>query len=93
MPQVKTVEAKIFSLEGFKVKILTAEGADVRSDKMLEAQFDQHTNRAAGGMTVAGWKRVRFAPQFVGLTVAVLLYNGTPASGHMQLATVRNSYR
>ena len=54
MPQVKTVEAKIFSLEGFKVKILTAEGADVRSDKLLEAQFDQHTNRAAGGMTVAG---------------------------------------
>ena len=35
MPQVKTVEAKIFSLEGFKVKILTAEGADVRSDKLL----------------------------------------------------------
>ncbi|NQW73577.1 MAG: hypothetical protein HQ453_12685 [Actinobacteria bacterium] len=93
MPQVKTVEAKIVHLEGFTVKILNADGADVRSDRQLPAQFDQHTNRAAGSMTVAGWKRVRFSPQFPGFSVAVLLGNGTRASGGKQLATVRNSYK
>lgn len=56
------MEARNFSLKGFKVKILNAEGADIRSDKHLPSQFDQHTNRAAGSMTVAGWKRVRFSP-------------------------------
>lgn len=93
MPQVKTVEAKILSLEGFAVKILNAAGADVRSDKQLPAQFDQHTNRAAGTMTVAGWRRVRFSPQFPGFSAAVVLRNGDPAPGQMRLATVRESYK
>lgn len=93
MPQVKTVEAKILSLEGFAVKILNAAGADVRSDKQLPAQFNQHTNRAAGTMTVAGWRRVRFSPQFPGFSVVVLLRNGDPAPGQMRLATVRESYK
>ena len=92
MPQVKSIEARILSLEGFAVKILNPDGTDVRGDKNMPAQFDRHTNRAAKGMTVAGWRRVRFSPQFPGLSVAVLLGDGTHASGGMQLATVRNSY-
>ena len=92
MPQVKTVEAKISKLEGFKVKIVTAEGADVRSDKQLPAQFDGYTNKAAGTTTVAGWKRVRFAPQFPGYGVEVLLEDGTHAQGKTQLKKVRDSY-
>ena len=93
MPQVRAVEARILNLEGFDVKILNATGTNVRSDKHLPTQFDRHTNRAAGSMTVAGWKRVRFSPQFPGFSVAVLLRNGRSAPGQMQLATVRSSYR
>jgi hypothetical protein len=93
MPQVKSVEAKVRSLEGFDIRILTQDGADVRSDRQLPTQFDGYTNRAPGTMTVAGWRRVRFSPQFPGFYVAVSLGNGEDAPGQMQLATVRDSYK
>jgi hypothetical protein len=93
MPQVKSVEAKVRRLEGFAIRILTEDGADVRSDRQLSAQFDGYTNKAPGTLTVAGWRRNRFAPQFPGFDVAICLGNGEDAPGNMLLARVRDTYR
>jgi hypothetical protein len=93
MPQVRSIESRIKSMEGFSVRILTENGADVRSDKVIPAQYDDYVNRASDTMTVASWKRVRFLPKFPGYSVEVQYRDGSTAHGGTQLATVRASYR
>lgn len=92
MPQVRTIESKIRKFEGFDVKIMTPDGADVRSDKSLPAHYDEHVNRAADSMTVADWRRIRFSPQFPGYDVEVLQGDGRAAHGRTMLKTLRASY-
>jgi hypothetical protein len=93
MPLVRSIERKIRSVEGFAVRIVTPDGIDVRGDKQLPAQYDDHAHRAAGGMTVEGWRRVRFRTRFPGYDVEVVNADGTAAHGRTLLRTVRATYR
>lgn len=92
MPQVKWIEKRIESFEGFVVRFETETGSNVRSDKVIAAQYDGHVNRAPNTMTVEGWIRNRFRPQFPGFSVKVLYADGRAAHGRTQLRTVRATY-
>lgn len=92
MPTVRAIESRIFEQEGFRVRIVTDEGTDVRGDRTLRVQYTDHVRRAADTATVSGWKRTRFATQFPGFGVEVLLANGETAHGATLLKTVRQSY-
>ena len=92
MPLVRHIERTIESLEGFRVKIVTETGADVRSDRQLAKGFNGYVRRMADSATVEEWKASRFRPAFVGLDVQVLHGDSTPAHGRTLLRTVRASY-
>ncbi|MCA1824616.1 MAG: hypothetical protein LC640_10235 [Frankia sp.] len=92
MPQIRTIERRIRALEGFAVKITTPDGADVRSDKQVPAQYDGLKNRAAASLTVEAWKRSRFRPRFPGYDCEVQMADGTRVHGGTKLQKVRDSY-
>jgi hypothetical protein len=92
VPLVRSIERKIRAVEGFAVRIVTLDGVDVRSDKLLPAQYDDHPHRAAGGMTVEAWRRVRFRTRFPGYEVKVVNADGSEAHGRTLLKTVRATY-
>ena len=92
MPEVAFIERRIFALEGFRVKLCTNDGVDLRSDRRLPSGFPAYERRAADTSTVAQWKAARFRPAFVGLDVQVLDAAGRPVHGRTLLGTVRRTY-
>jgi len=92
MPTVRSIEKRIFELEGFRVQLCTLEGADMRGDRDLAAGYRGYQRQSANTATVEEWKATRFRPAFVGLDVKVLLADGTTAHGRTLLQTVRATY-
>jgi hypothetical protein len=91
MAKVKTVEKKIWDIEGFAVTILHLDGRDVRGD--MERLPTYTFERAAKNeMTVTDWKETRFKSIYVGFNVEVLNGNGEVAHGSTKLGNVRDSY-
>ena len=96
MPTVSFVERRIFSVEGFRVRIRHSgpgrqPGKDVRSDR-ADAPSYTFTRAAPADMTVAWWVDHRFTPLYPGWTVDVLDAGGVPVHGGTHLSTVRASY-
>jgi len=92
MPTVRSIEKRIFELEGFRVQIRTLEGADIRGDRDLAGGYRSYQRQSPNTATVEEWKASRFRPSFVGLDVKVLLADGTTAHGRMLLLNVRSAY-
>ncbi|HVF56306.1 MAG TPA: hypothetical protein VM934_09155 [Pyrinomonadaceae bacterium] len=92
MPTVKTVEAKIWKVEGFRVRILHLGGSDVRSDFGGLPNYNDYERAASGETTVADWKETRFKKAYPGFQVDILNGRGESVHGATKLANVRDSY-
>lgn len=90
MPQVKNIEKRIFDIENFEVTIRSSDGKDLRSDFVLQKQYEAE-RMMRNSCSVSQWK-IKFSQQFPGLQVDVLSGDGTKARGNMKLSTVRDSY-
>ena len=92
MPTVKTVEAKIWNVEGLIVRILHPNGSDVRSDYDGLPNYNSYKRAASGEITVANWRETRFMKVYPGFRVDVLNGRGESVHGGMKLGNVRDSY-
>lgn len=90
MPKIKSIEKRIWDLEGFDVQF-KANGKDVRGDKDGIPQYT-YEKMAKNDMTVSDWRKCRFKKVYPGFTVWVLDGNGKKVAGQMKLGTVRDSY-
>ena len=91
MSTIANVERKIRRVEGFEVRILHLQGADVRGDRMGMPQYP-FRHAADNDFRVERWKETRFRPSFPGFEIAVLDGRGRAMQGNMKLSTVRSSY-
>ena len=92
MSTVANVERKIRRVEGFRVRILHLNGADVRGDRAGLPQYAYH-RAAENNITVESWKVTRFRLSFPGFDVDVVDRRGRSVQGNMKLSTVRESYQ
>ena len=91
MATIKSIEKRIWDIEGFEVQIVTEDGRDVRDDKVLNKQYE--AGRAAkNSYTVNEWRENRFKVQFPGFDVNVLDGNGNKARGNLTLGNLRDTY-
>lgn len=90
MPKVKSVEKKIWDLEGFDIKFILS-GKDVRGDKSGIPAYP-FERAAKNDMTVSEWKKVRFATNYSGYDVDVLDADGTPVPGQTKIGNLRDTY-
>lgn len=81
-------ERKIHRFEGLRVRILHADGRDVRSDKAVSTRYP-FKNKAADSMSVSSWLRNRFDPVFPGYRCDVLDEDQQRAHGRTQLGKLR----
>ena len=89
LAKIKTVENRIYMLEGFRVRFMK-NGKDVRSDKGGIPQWD-YDYATKGAMTVASW-RDKFHRSYPGFECDILLGNGSVAYGNVLLENVRRTY-
>lgn len=92
MSTVANVERKIRRIEGFRVRFLHLNGADVRGDRAALPQYPYH-RAAENNITVESWKTTRFRLSFPGFEVDVVDRRGNSVQGNMKLGTVRESYQ
>lgn len=95
MPTVKNVQRQVFRLKGFEVRFLyegpgPTAGRDVCDDRSGMPSYPYV--RASADSTVADWIDRRFKASYPGFDVEVLKGDGSVASGHTRLSTVRSSY-
>jgi len=88
---VKSVEKRIWDVEGFAVTIKHQDGRDMRGDRTGIPMYG-YLYAAKVSMTVAEWKAKRFFPTYPGFEVDVLDGLGSAAAGNSLLSTVRGSY-
>ena len=82
--RVHDFEMRVLALEGFRVVIRAPDGEEV-------ADYD-FANRAADGMRLSSFYRLRLAPYVGDREVVVLLGNGRTAGLARLVRTVRESY-
>lgn len=94
MPKVKSVERRIFNIEGFDVTIKAknnnGEWKDIRDDASLPKQYNA-SRMSRNSFSVTEWKS-KFKKQYPGYEVDVLDNNGDPIDGHTKLSSVRDTY-
>lgn len=90
MPTIKTLENRIYQIEGFDVHFMQS-GRNMRGDKTLSANY-RYQNSARGDWTVSEWRAKRFESCFPGYDVAVLDGNGNNVTGQLKLSNLRSSY-
>jgi len=91
LSSVANVERKIRRIEGFRVRILHLNGADVRGDRKGLPQYPYH-RAADNDFTVETWKQTRFRPYYPGFGVDVLDRRRKSVQGNTKVETVRRSY-
>lgn len=91
MVKVKSIEKRIWDVEGFDIHLLHPNGENVRSDKGNMPQYSMK-NAAKNDMTVSEWKNKRFLKIFPGFNAKVLDGDGNEVPGQTKLGTVRDSY-
>jgi hypothetical protein len=91
MPKVKSIEKRIWDIEGFCVANKFAD-RDVRSDCGKLPQYPAYERMAKNDMTVAEWKQKRFFPAYPGYDVDIVDGDGYIVAGNTKLGTVRDSY-
>jgi len=90
MPKVKSVEKKIWDIEGFNVAFLQGD-RDVRGDRQGLPQYP-YVNGARNDWTVSQWKERRFDSNYPGFEVAVFDGDGNQVHGGTKLGTLRDTY-
>jgi hypothetical protein len=91
MPTVRSVERRIYSVEGFDVVIRHLDGRDVRGDRQKLPQYP--FERAMPGKSdVKAWKQRRFQPYYPGFKVDVVDAYARRAHGAKKLRTVRDTF-
>ncbi len=91
MPRLKTVEKRVFRIEGFEVAFRHPDGRNMRGDRSGVPQYE-YRRAAKDNMTVAAWKNQRFYPNYAGFEIEVLNGGGESMPGNTLLSTVRDSY-
>lgn len=92
MPKVKSVEKKIWDIEGFDIRFINGtNGKDVRNDKSGMPQY-KYERMAKNDMTVNEWKTNRFKAIYPGFDVEILNGDGELVPGQTKLGTVRDTY-
>ncbi len=91
MATIRAVESRIRKIEGFDVRILHADGADMRSDRTGIPQYI-YERALKNSSNVRGWRDGRFRQSYPGFEVEVLDARGHRAHGNTLLGTVRDSY-
>lgn len=91
MPKISVVETRIQKIEGFRVRILHPNGADVRGDKTGIKQYP-YERALRNAANVRSWRDGRFGQTYPGFDVEVLDAEGNRAQGNKLLATVRDTY-
>jgi len=91
MATVRSIERRIFRVEGFNVRILYDTGENVRSDRsgLPGYPYDRMLKNAAN---VHHWIESRFRHAYPGFDIEVLDARGRRVHGRTKLATVRDSY-
>lgn len=87
MPTIKTVEQKIYAIEGFEIHFMR-DGNNVRSDLADIPQYD-YQRKANDDMTVTEWKTVRFKQSYPGFDAKVCDKSGQAVHGATKLETIR----
>ena len=90
MPRVKSVEKRIWDVEGFAVQF-QADGRNIRDEKEGIPQY-KFERAAKNDMTVSDWRSTRFAMQYPGFEVVILDGDGKEVHGGTKLGTVRDTY-
>jgi hypothetical protein len=90
MPKVKTVEKKIWDVEGFDVNF-KQNGKNIRGDKQGMPQY-RYERCAKNDMTVKKFIEARINPNYPGYDIEILDGQGNPFSGQTKLGTVRDCY-
>lgn len=91
MSSVANIERRIKRIEGFGVRVLHLNGADVRGDRGGMPQYGYH-RAADNDITVENWKATRFRPSYPGFEVDVVDARGNSVQGNTKLGTVRELY-
>ena len=96
MAKLKNVEAQIWRVEGFEVRIRYAgpgpvKGRDVRGDREHVPGYPFRRRRADEDL-VADWVEGRFRPNYVGFEVDVLDGAGRAVHGRTKLRNLRDTY-
>lgn len=89
MPKAQFVEQRIFSIEGFEVKIKN-NGRDLRGDAQLPKQYEAE-RMTRNSFSVSNWVD-KFKTQYPGYEIDVLKNDGSKARGQTKLCTVRDTY-
>jgi hypothetical protein len=89
MSTVRAIESRVLEVERFAIRVVDAEGRDVRGDRAVSGDF-AYERAADGGITVAEWiqRRTDWLPGDLRVQV---LKAGEPAHGRTTLATVREA--
>ena len=91
MSTVRTVERRIFQVEGFRVAILHPDGRNVRGDRERLPPYPQ-MRAMANRSNVKQWKERRFESVYPGFDVDVIGRDGRRVHGGTLLETVRAEY-
>jgi hypothetical protein len=91
MATVTQLEAKIFRIEGFKVRLRHPDGRDVRGDARIADRY-QFERALRNNANVRSWIDGRFRVLYHEYEIDVLRADGTKAHGNHRLATVRDTY-
>ena len=91
MSTVRTVERRIFKVEGFRVAVLHPDGRNVRGDRERLPPYP-HTRAMPNRSNVKTWKERRFEPVYPGFEVEVIGRDGRRVHGGTLLETVRAEY-
>lgn len=88
MTKLATRKGEIETLEGFSIQIFDGQGkpADLNTQGLPAYGF---AKKAAGTMTVIGWRTGRFQLSYPGYTCDVLHKDGSVAHGNTLLNKVR----
>ena len=89
MPKLKSVEKKIYDVEGFEVKF-KSNGKDLRSDLVIPKQYEAD-RMSRNSFSVNDFKD-KVKKQFPGYDLDVFVNDGAKARGQTKLATVRDTY-
>lgn len=92
MATLKSVQQRVFKVEGFKVVVRHRyTGRNARDDMKNITQY-HYSRMAKNDYTVSQWKRHRFQVAYPGFMVDVIDATGNVCNGNTKLGNVRDTY-
>jgi hypothetical protein len=91
MATVRSVQNKIWRVEGFRLSFLHANGRNVNDNRRGIPAYP-FLRQARNSWTVRGWQDNRFLPTYPGFRVAVYDSSGRRVNGNTLLGNLRDTY-